>query len=85
MPSSRREFVRSLGLGAAALPFVGNLPGLGFANSMKRKQRIVFVFSPNGIVQKNFWPDKAGKDYETKPITRQKLLEVVARHLGAAT
>ena len=70
MPSSRREFVRTLGLGAAALPFLGNLPGLGFANQSKRKQRLVFVFSPNGIVQKNFWPDKEGKDYETKPILK---------------
>ena len=70
MPSSRREFVRTLGLGAAALPFLGNLPGLGFANTTRRKQRIVFVFSPNGIVQKNFWPDKEGKDYETKPILK---------------
>ena len=29
---SRREFLRDLGLGAAALPFVLNLPSLGFAN-----------------------------------------------------
>jgi hypothetical protein len=70
MTASRREFVRTLGLGAAALPFLGNLPGLGFANQSKRKQRLVFVFSPNGIVQKNFWPDKDGKDYETKPILK---------------
>ncbi len=39
-------------------PFVLNLPGLGFAIQSKRKQRIVFVFSPNGIVPKNFWPDE---------------------------
>jgi hypothetical protein len=70
MTASRREFVRTLGLGAAALPFLGNLPSLGFANQGKRKQRLVFVFSPNGIVQKNFWPDKEGKDYETKPILK---------------
>ena len=54
---TRREFVRDLGLSAAALPFVLNLPGLAFANQTKRKQRIVFVFSPNGIVPKDFWPD----------------------------
>ena len=29
---TRREFLRDLGLGAAALPFVLNLPSLGFAN-----------------------------------------------------
>ena len=33
---SRREFVRDLGLSAAALPFVMNLPGLGFANQNAR-------------------------------------------------
>ena len=58
---SRREFLRDLGVGAAALPFVGNLPSLGFANQARRKQRLVVMFSPNGIVPKAFWPDAAGK------------------------
>lgn len=57
---NRREFVRDLGISAAAVPFVLNLPGLGFANQAKRKQRIVFMFSPNGIVPKTFWPDSEG-------------------------
>jgi hypothetical protein len=60
MPTSRREFLRSTGLSAAALPFAAGLPGLGFANHTARKQRLVVVFSPNGIVQKRFWPDAAG-------------------------
>ena len=33
--ASRREFLRSLGIGAAAMPFVLNLPSLGFANSAR--------------------------------------------------
>ena len=58
---TRREFVRDLGLSAAALPFVLNLPSLGFANQAKRKQRIIFMFSPNGIMSpKTFWPDEEG-------------------------
>ena len=65
---SRREFVRDLGLSAAALPFVMNLPSLGFANQTARKQRIVFVFSPNGIVPKNFWPDEEGEHKAFKDI-----------------
>ncbi len=65
---SRREFVRDLGLSAAALPFVLNLPGLGFANQTKRKQRIVFVFSPNGIVPKDFWPSENGANFKLKRI-----------------
>ena len=43
---SRREFIRDLGIGAAAVPFVLNLPSLGFANQAKRKQRLVIMFSP---------------------------------------
>ena len=46
MTRSRREFLRSLGVSAAALPFVLNLPGLAFANSAVRKKRLVIMFSP---------------------------------------
>lgn len=63
---NRREFVRDLGLGAAALPFVLNLPSLGFANQARRKQRLVVMFSPNGVVPGAFWPDKAGADFALK-------------------
>ncbi|MBX9628192.1 MAG: DUF1552 domain-containing protein [Gemmataceae bacterium] len=67
---TRREFVRDLGLGAAALPFVGNLPSLGFANQARRKQRLVVMFSPNGIVPKAFWPDAEGADFAFKDILK---------------
>jgi len=65
---TRREFVRDLGISAAAVPFLLNLPSLGFANQGKRKQRIVFVFSPNGIVPKDFWPDEEGANFKLKAI-----------------
>jgi hypothetical protein len=68
MARSRREFLRDIGVSAAALPFVLNLPSLGFANQQKRKQRIVFIFSPNGIVPKYFWPDEEGTDFKLKEI-----------------
>src|SRR3954467_13199273 len=58
--SSRREFLRDLGVGTAALPFLLNLPGLGFANQRRRKQRLVVMFSPNGVVPSTFWPDGEG-------------------------
>src|SRR6478752_2890657 len=58
--TSRREFVRTLGLSAAAVPFVLNLPSLGFANQARRKQRLVVMFSPNGVVPTAFWPDGDG-------------------------
>lgn len=57
---TRREFVRDLGIGAAALPFILNLPSLGFANQQRRKQRLVILFSPNGVVPSAFWPDAEG-------------------------
>jgi hypothetical protein len=65
---TRREFVRRLGMGAAAVPFLGNLPSLGFENSEGRKQRMVVMFSPNGTIPKNFWPDEDGPDFELKEI-----------------
>jgi hypothetical protein len=58
---TRREFLRDLGIGTAALPFILNLPSLGFANQRQRKQRLVVLFSPNGVVPSAFWPDEEGK------------------------
>src|SRR5947209_1232023 len=59
--TNRREFLRDLGIGAAALPFLLNLPSLGFANQQRRKQRLVVMFSPNGVVPSTFWPDGDGE------------------------
>jgi hypothetical protein len=62
--TDRRDFIRELGLGAASLPFLGNLPGLGFANQARRKQRLVVIFSPNGVVPNAFWPTEQGSDFK---------------------
>jgi hypothetical protein len=64
--TSRREFLRDLGIGTAALPFLLNLPSLGFANQTRRKQRLVVMFSPNGIVPPAFWPDETGEKFTLK-------------------
>src|SRR5262249_26498800 len=64
--SSRREFIRDVGIGAAALPFILNLPSLGFANQKRRKQRLVVMFSPNGVVPPAFWPDEEGEKFTLK-------------------
>src|SRR5271156_942888 len=64
--TSRREFIRNLGIGAAAVPFILNLPSLAFANQQRRKQRLVVMFSPNGIVPKAFWPDEEGEKFTLK-------------------
>jgi hypothetical protein len=71
--TSRRAFLRDLGLGAAALPFLHNLPSLGFANQARRKQRLVVLFSPNGIVPGAFWPNEEGPKF-----TLKKILEPLA-------
>jgi hypothetical protein len=63
---NRREFIRDLGIGAAALPFLLNLPSLGFANQQRRKQRLVVLFSPNGVVPSSFWPDEEGESFTLK-------------------
>jgi hypothetical protein len=47
---------------------VGGLPSLGLANTAGRKQRLVILFSPNGIVPNNFWPDETGENFTFKKI-----------------
>ena len=64
--TSRRDFLRRLGISAAAVPFVLNLPSLCFANQLSRKQRLVVIFSPNGIVPNTFWPDEEGANFTLK-------------------
>jgi hypothetical protein len=51
----RRDLLRRLGVGSAVLPFLGNLPSLAAAPAAA-KRRLVIVFSPDGVVRKNFWP-----------------------------
>jgi len=63
---NRREFLRDLGIGSAALPFLLNLPSLGFAGQEVRKKRLVVMFSPNGVIPKNFWPDEEGEVFSLK-------------------
>src|SRR4051794_28498929 len=65
--TSRREFLRHLGIGAAAVPFVLNLPSLGLtAPTVPRRQRLVIMFSPNGVIPKSFWPDEEGEKFTLK-------------------
>ena len=64
MNTSRREFLRTLGISAAALPFVSGLTSLAnppaASGAVARRQRLIIVFSPNGTVPANFWPDAPG-------------------------
>lgn len=65
---SRREFAKSLGITSAALPFLLNLGSLVRANSQASKQRLIVVFSPNGVIPPNFWPDEEGPEFSLKRI-----------------
>ncbi|MGB1927122.1 MAG: DUF1552 domain-containing protein, partial [Rubripirellula sp.] len=79
MKASRRNFVRDLGISAAAANFALGLPSLGWAASKGSKQRIVFLFSPNGVIPKHFWPDEEGELQELKRILAP--LEPVKQHV----
>jgi hypothetical protein len=58
--------IRRLGVGSGVLPFLGNLPSLAAAGATAPKKRLVIVFSPDGVVKKNFWPAEAGP-FTTRP------------------
>ncbi|MFM8497668.1 MAG: DUF1552 domain-containing protein [Planctomycetia bacterium] len=65
---SRRDLLRRLGVSTAVLPFLGNLPSLALANAAGPKRRLVVVFSPDGVVKKNFWPTAAGPFLTPGPV-----------------
>jgi hypothetical protein len=68
-PATRRQFLKRLGLSAAALPFLPALSSLRAAGpGSATPQRVIFMFSPNGIVPPDFWPDTTGPDFKLKPI-----------------
>jgi hypothetical protein len=67
LATDRRGFLRDLGLSAAVAPLLGSLTSLGVAKEKGRKQRLVVMFSPNGVVPKTFWPDEEGEEFTLKP------------------
>jgi Protein of unknown function (DUF1552) len=67
---SRRDFLAKLGISAAAANLVLNLPSLGWASESRRKKRMIFVFSPNGVIPDHFWPDEAGALGDLKRILK---------------
>ncbi|MFM2218566.1 MAG: hypothetical protein RL240_2884 [Planctomycetota bacterium] len=65
---SRRHFAQQFGLGAASLPFLLNLQSLVQASPTAPKQRLVIVFSPNGVIPPQFWPEEEGSEFTLKRI-----------------
>ena len=66
---TRREWLRQLGVGSAVLPFLHNLPSLA-ATAGAAPRRLVIVFSPDGVVKKNFWPQEPGPFATPQPVVR---------------
>ncbi|WP_166820491.1 DUF1552 domain-containing protein [Thalassoroseus pseudoceratinae] len=69
---TRREFLKKTGLSALGAHLAMGLPSLSQAgvSSQPRKQRLIFVFSPNGVIPQHFWPEKLGADFELKRILK---------------
>jgi len=64
---NRRQFLRQLGVSSAALPFLAGLPSLMGASTPQRRQRVIIMFSPNGTLPNEFWPE-AADELVLKPI-----------------
>ncbi|GAA5143912.1 DUF1552 domain-containing protein [Prosthecobacter algae] len=67
---NRRQFLRDLGISATALPFLAGLPSITGAPAPQKRQRLIVMFSPNGTLPGEFWPDKEGADIEFKSILK---------------
>jgi hypothetical protein len=66
----RRQFLRDLGISAGALPFLTGLPSITGAPAPQKRQRLVIMFSPNGTLPNEFWPDQEGADFSFKSILK---------------
>ena len=67
---NRRQFLRDLGISATAFPFLAGLPSLTGAPTPQKRQRLIIMFSPNGTLPNEFWPDKEGSNAEFKSILK---------------
>ncbi|MFM7037042.1 MAG: DUF1552 domain-containing protein [Planctomycetaceae bacterium] len=66
---TRRRFLNTLGLSAAAAPFISGLSAFASPKALSaRRQRLVVMFSPNGTVPWDFWPDEEGSQFTLKRI-----------------
>lgn len=74
---TRREFLKHAGISAAAANLMLNLPSLARASTRNavRKQRLVFVFSPNGVIPDHFWPDVKGPDANGAAFELKRILQ----------
>jgi hypothetical protein len=63
-----RQFLRDLGVCAAAFPFLSGLPSATGAPAPQKRQRLIIMFSPNGALPNEIWPDQEGSEFSFKSI-----------------
>ncbi len=67
--STRRDAIRTIGLSAAMVPFAAPLLAAHRNASQSQPiQRLIVLFTPNGTIPPEFWPEKTGTDFELKKI-----------------
>ena len=69
---NRRTALKQLGLSSLSLPILSQSPTL-FAEASSKvppKQRLVVMFSPNGTISEEFWPERIGENFEHKRILK---------------
>ena len=62
----RRQFLREIGVGAAAMPFLAGLSSVRADSDhpAPTAKRLVIVFTPNGTLPDEFWPKQLGDEHE---------------------
>jgi hypothetical protein len=71
----RRAFLKSVGAGAIALPFLNTLAAPARAQATAAKPRLVVFFSPNGTIPSEWIPDGGETDFSLR-----RILKPLERH-----
>lgn len=69
----RRHFLKQLGVTAGAAPFLAGLPGFSSVIAGEAKgprKRLIVMFSPNGTIPDEFWPDNTDGKLNFKRILK---------------
>lgn len=65
---TRRDAMRQMGISAAALHLTQWLPSLAAGHPVTSRQRVIWMFSPNGTIPDAFWPKQTGIEFELPQI-----------------
>ncbi|MCJ8312076.1 MAG: DUF1552 domain-containing protein [Saccharospirillaceae bacterium] len=63
---TRRRVLRNTLKSAAAIPFLSHLPSFGASEEAKKK--FIMMFSPNGTMQSEFWPEGSETEFTFKRV-----------------